>query len=174
VPEWLTADGARPISLSMPLRPIEYKGETVTAYFDNLLPDSRRIRDRIQRYFGAPTPDVRAIEGKPVARKDVEHLLTDLLRATPGGGEESDDFRICLAGAQEKTALLRLNEKWMRPKGATPTTHILKLPIGTGGGGVDLTTSVAALRHPVGVSGSWNVKTNVVAKESEDGDGRGG
>ena len=43
------AEGARPISLSMPLRPGEYRGEIVAAYFDNLLPDSRRIRDRIQR-----------------------------------------------------------------------------------------------------------------------------
>ena len=168
-PEWLSADGARPISLSMALRPGEYRGEVVAAYFDNLLPDSRRIRDRIQRRFGAssssafdllteigrdcvgaiqllpesgPTPDVRKIEGTALARKDVEHLLTDLLRVTLGDTDESDDFRISLAGAQEKTALLRLKGKWMRPKGTTPTTHILKLPIGTGGGGIDLTTSV--------------------------------
>lgn len=168
-PEWLIADGARPISLSMPLRPTEYKGETVTAYFDNLLPDSRRIRDRIQRHFGISSssafdllteigrdcvgaiqllpesdtaPDVRKIEGAPLTRKEVAHALTTMLRAAPAGADESDDFRISLAGAQEKTALLRLNGQWMRPKGATPTTHILKLPIGTGGGGIDLTTSV--------------------------------
>jgi serine/threonine-protein kinase HipA len=168
-PEWLTADGARPISLSMPLRPTEYKGEMVTAYFDNLLPDSRRIRDRIQRHFGAsssgafdllteigrdcvgaiqllpesgPTPNVRKIEGDKLTRGNVERLLSDLLQTTPGGTDASDDFRISLAGAQEKTALLRLKGQWMRPKGTTPTTHILKLPIGTGGGGIDLTTSV--------------------------------
>ena len=52
-PEWLSAESARPISLSMPLRPSEYRGGVVTAYFDNLLPDSRRIRDRIQRRFEA-------------------------------------------------------------------------------------------------------------------------
>jgi serine/threonine-protein kinase HipA len=169
MPEWLTADGARPISLSMPLRPTGYKGETVTAYFDNLLPDSRRIRERIQRHFGASssgafdllaeigrdcvgaiqllpesglTPNVRQIEGETLTRKGVEHMLTSLLRPTSGGTDESDDFRMSLAGAQEKTALLWLNEKWMRPHGTTPTTHILKLPIGTGGGGIDLTTSV--------------------------------
>jgi serine/threonine-protein kinase HipA len=169
VREWLTAGGARPISLSMPLRPTEYKGAAVTAYFDNLLPDSRRIRDRIQRRFTAssssafdllteigrdcvgaiqlmpesePAPNVRKIEGSSLTRKDVEQLLTDVLLTTPGGADTTDDFRISLAGAQEKTALLRLNEKWMRPKGTTPTTHILKLPLGTGGGGIDLTTSV--------------------------------
>jgi serine/threonine-protein kinase HipA len=168
-PEWLSAESARPISLSMPLRPSEYRGGVVTAYSDNLLPDSRRIRDRIQRRFEAssssafdllaeigrdcvgaiqllpdsgPTPGVRKIEGATLTRADVEHLLTDLLRVTPGDTDENDDFRISLAGAQEKTALLRLKGKWMRPKGTTPTTHILKLPIGTGGGGIDLATSV--------------------------------
>ncbi|NMU52584.1 HipA domain-containing protein, partial [Vibrio parahaemolyticus] len=44
--------------------------------------------------------------------------------------EEEDDFRISVAGAQEKTALLRFNEQWCIPKGNTPTTHIIKLPIG--------------------------------------------
>src|SRR5882757_2682904 len=52
-PEWLAAEAARPISLSMPLRPLEYKGAEVAAYFDNLLPDSRRIRERLQHRFGA-------------------------------------------------------------------------------------------------------------------------
>lgn len=41
-----------------------------------------------------------------------------------------DDFRISVAGAQEKTALLRMGEQWCIPQGATPTTHIIKLPIG--------------------------------------------
>lgn len=44
--------------------------------------------------------------------------------------EEDDDFRISLAGVQEKTALLLLEGKWCIPKGNTPTTHIIKLPIG--------------------------------------------
>jgi serine/threonine-protein kinase HipA len=45
-----------------------------------------------------------------------------------------DGFRISIAGAQEKTALLRLRGKWCMPVGATPTTHIIKLPLGTIGG----------------------------------------
>ncbi|MCP4232256.1 MAG: type II toxin-antitoxin system HipA family toxin, partial [Aestuariibacter sp.] len=44
--------------------------------------------------------------------------------------EEGHDFRISLAGAQEKTALLWHNNGWHRPVGTTPTTHIFKLPIG--------------------------------------------
>ncbi len=35
-----------------------------------------------------------------------------------------------MAGAREKTALLRMGEQWCIPQGATPTTHIIKLPIG--------------------------------------------
>lgn len=48
----------------------------------------------------------------------------------PLGMQKGSDFRISLAGAQEKTALLRHGEKWCRPHGTTPTTHIFKLPIG--------------------------------------------
>lgn len=40
------------------------------------------------------------------------------------------DFRISIAGAQEKTALLSLNGQWCLPHDATPTTHIFKLPLG--------------------------------------------
>lgn len=43
---------------------------------------------------------------------------------------EENDFRISVAGAQEKTALLRIGNDWRIPKGITPTTHIIKLPIG--------------------------------------------
>ena len=46
------------------------------------------------------------------------------------GQEETADFRISLAGAQEKTAFLYHRGKWRRPLGATPTTHIFKLPLG--------------------------------------------
>ena len=56
---------------------------------------------------------------------------------------ENTDFRISLAGAQEKAALLRYRNKWYEPLGATPTTHIIKLPIGhIEHSGIDLTNSV--------------------------------
>jgi len=169
VPRWLVGKTARPISLSMPLRSVAYKGTVVQAYFDNLLPDSRKIRDRLQHRLGAasssafdlltaigrdcagaiqllpddePAPKVRKIEGTPLTRKQIERHLTDMLSSTPGSPEENEDFRISLAGAQEKTAFLNLQGRWMKPKGATPSTHIFKLPIGTGGGGIDLSTSV--------------------------------
>ena len=45
-------------------------------------------------------------------------------------GTGDHEFRISLAGAQEKTALLMHDGQWQRPIGATPTTHIFKLPVG--------------------------------------------
>ena len=54
-----------------------------------------------------------------------------------------DELRISIAGAQEKTALLWHGKRWCRPRGATPTTHILKLPMGeVGGMRADFSTSV--------------------------------
>jgi len=47
--EWLADEQARPISLSMPFKPDNgpYRGALVRNYFDNLLPDSEAIRQRI-------------------------------------------------------------------------------------------------------------------------------
>jgi len=43
----------------------------------------------------------------------------------------------------EKTALLRHKGQWLRPLGATPTTHIIKLPMGlVGNMQADMRTSV--------------------------------
>ena len=52
-PSWLQSEAARPISLSMPLRPAaqSYKGVQVEAFFEGLLPDNRLIRERLQRRF---------------------------------------------------------------------------------------------------------------------------
>jgi serine/threonine-protein kinase HipA len=53
------------------------------------------------------------------------------------------EFRISIAGAQEKTALLRHKNRWCRPIGSTPTTHIFKLPLGlVGNAQADMRTSV--------------------------------
>lgn len=49
---------------------------------------------------------------------------------TPGKYDEEHEFRISIAGAQEKTALSRFDGRWWIPSGATPSTHIFKLPLG--------------------------------------------
>ena len=56
---------------------------------------------------------------------------------------DDGDFRISIAGAQEKTALTWHQGQWCRPLGATPTTHIFKLPLGlVGNRQSDMRTSV--------------------------------
>ncbi|MDD3293633.1 MAG: HipA N-terminal domain-containing protein [Geobacteraceae bacterium] len=50
---WLDWELRRPLSLSMPLTQEPYTGDLVDNYFDNLLPDSQTIRNRIQARFSA-------------------------------------------------------------------------------------------------------------------------
>jgi serine/threonine-protein kinase HipA len=169
--EWVGSDGARPLSLSMPLQgEFVYQGPVVDCYFENLLPDNDEIRRRIGSHVGArsdkafdllerigrdcigavqltaerePPPNVHTIDATPIDEAGIEQLLMKTSGAPSFGSfEEDDDFRISLAGAQEKTALLNLNGRWMRPHNATPSTHILKLPLGQLHGGLDLRTSV--------------------------------
>lgn len=165
---WLQSERGRPVSLSMPLRPAAaYSGDVVRNFFENLLPDNRLIRERLQARFHARSTSAQdllaeigrdcvgalailpegefpdgfdRIEGVPLTEVQVEQALE---RVTVDGrhGDE-DDFRISIAGAQEKTAFLWSGGRWMRPTGATPTTHIFKLPLGVPPSGIDLTTSV--------------------------------
>ncbi len=169
---WVQSSNARALSLSLPIPAAggDVTGAKVENYFDNLLPDSSRIRERMRRRFGAAStragdllaaigrdcvgavqllpdgqdpPAFDQIDSVPLTTGQVESLLSDV----PGDGSDSDsmlaDFRISIAGAQEKTALLRIGDQWHLPQGATPTTHILKLPMGlVGNMGADFTTSV--------------------------------
>lgn len=86
------------------------------------------------------------ISGTVVDDDDIADMLANLKRAPLGVGADIDeDFRISVAGAQEKTALLRYKDRWLRPHGRTPTTHIFKPQIGhiqTAGGTIDLSDSV--------------------------------
>jgi serine/threonine-protein kinase HipA len=170
--EWMNSPSGRPLSLSLPFTgDIALKGERVRNFFDNLLPDSETIRLRIATRFktesaeafdllqaigrdcvGAvqllgevesPT-DVQSINGTPLSESEIESLLIQTTRNGPLSNlEDDEDLRISLAGAQEKTALLWHQGQWMRPHGSTPTTHILKLPIGmVGHRQADFSTSV--------------------------------
>jgi len=165
---WQNAEYAIPISLSMPLTETKHKGEVVYNFFDNLLPDNKDIRQRIQKRFSTKTDKsfdlltsigqdcVGAIqllsEATPVNVKTIEcspmndHEIAESLRkyqSLPLGMSKDQDFRISLTGAQEKTAFLWYDQQWQRPMGATPTTHIFKQPIGhIEHAGIDLTDSV--------------------------------
>ena len=88
------------------------------------------------------------IQAEPMDDQAVARHLRGVA-AAPGLGNDLDDeagddpLRISIAGAQEKTALLRVGSQWCRPLAATPTTHILKLPLGlVGGRRLDMSDSV--------------------------------
>jgi serine/threonine-protein kinase HipA len=158
---WTQSPHARALSLSLPITVNrEVRGEAVEYYFDNLLPDSADIRRRIRMRFQTRSTDAfdllsaigrdcvgavqllppdqvpegwNRIAAEPLSESGVEKTLREVTLNAPLGPEERDEFRISLAGAQEKTALLRMAGRWFHPKGATPTTHILKLPLGVVG-----------------------------------------
>ncbi|MGB7949875.1 MAG: type II toxin-antitoxin system HipA family toxin [Candidatus Binatia bacterium] len=167
-PDWLSWEHALPISLSLPMREDRYIGDPVIAVFDNLLPDSDAIRRRLAERVRADGADAYsllakigrdcvgalqllpegtepgpagAVEGRPVNEDYIARKIGDLA-ATPLGVNEDEEFRISLAGAQEKTALLFWKKKWYLPHGTTATTHILKPQIGILPNGIDLTRSV--------------------------------
>lgn len=74
-----------------------------------------------------------------------ETQIADMLRnlaSAPLGFDEEDDFRISIAGAQEKTALMCHEDAWFRPSGLTPKTHFLKTQLGVLPAGIDLSDSV--------------------------------
>jgi serine/threonine-protein kinase HipA len=157
---WSQSPRARALSLSMPITAdLEVRGTVVDNYFDNLLPENPAIRRRIRERFGTRSTQafdlleaigrdcVGAVQLLPIHQEPIgwnrveatrlnDAAIEQLLQAVPssppiGHHDHDDDFRISIAGAQEKTALLSMGGAWYRPHGATPTTHILKLPLGT-------------------------------------------
>ncbi|PVY72790.1 HipA N-terminal domain-containing protein [Pectobacterium versatile] len=135
---WLGLPGSRPISLSMPLRHQLYQGDEVYNFFDNLLPDNPDIRRRIvARHHadstqpfdlldkvgqdsvgalqlvpqGTPVHDIKKIKYKTLSEQQLENILAGYLSDAPLGMIDTEDnFRISIAGAQEKTALLYLDD----------------------------------------------------------------
>ncbi|MGF6774314.1 serine/threonine-protein kinase HipA [Paraburkholderia sp. GAS199] len=125
-----------------------YRTDTLEA-FDLLQAIGRDCVGAVQLLAEDETPDgVDRIDGTPVSESEIEAMLARTAGSSALGARDqtdldADNFRISLAGAQEKTALLWHDGKWHRPHGATPTTHILKLPLGLVGNRLaDLSTSV--------------------------------
>jgi len=56
---WVASEQGRPLSLSLPFTPGNHphRGEAVRAYFENLLPDSKAIRERVARRFRTGSTD---------------------------------------------------------------------------------------------------------------------
>ncbi|WP_186453791.1 type II toxin-antitoxin system HipA family toxin [Denitratisoma sp. DHT3] len=161
---WTQSEQGRPLSLSLPFMPGNepHRGDKVRAYFENLLPDSKDIRERLARRYktgatdafsllaeigrdcvGAleilPPDQISAglgpVQAEPLNEVQVAQALRETTSVnTLGLPDHDQDLRISIAGAQEKTALLHQDGQWCLPQGGTPTTHIFKLPLGLIGG----------------------------------------
>jgi serine/threonine-protein kinase HipA len=71
---------------------------------------------------------------EPLTPREIEEILRAVPTSRPLGHDDEDGFRISITGAQEKIAFLGMGGRWYQPRGATPTTHIFKLPLGLIGG----------------------------------------
>ena len=161
---WTQSEQGRPLSLSLPFTPgnLAHRGDKVRAYFENLLPDSKDIRERLARRFNTGSTDAfqllaevgrdcvgaleilpegqaptgtATLQAEPLSEARVAQVLRGATTPNAMAWEaDDDDFRISIAGAQEKTALLLHDGRWCLPRGGTPTTHIFKLPLGLIGG----------------------------------------
>ena len=163
-PDWLSSEKAFPISLSMPLSDRVWSGENVSSYFDGLLPDDRTVRERIAareqadsagifdllavigrdcvgalRFVpeGLDPGDPTKMEYRPVTDDEIAARIASLGTTPLGVHADNDDFRISIAGVQEKTAFLRADDQWQLPLGPTPTSHIFKPAMKDGLAGAD-------------------------------------
>ncbi len=160
--DWVASPRGRPLSLSLPFLPgnAPHRGDGVLCFFENLLPDRPDVRTRLRDRFRAHSaqafdllaeigrdcvgaiqllhpndapPMVKAISGEALSASAIARRL-EVASGIQLPGFNPDDFRISLAGAQEKTAFLKHQGAWHQPIGPTPSTHIFKLPMGTVGG----------------------------------------
>ncbi len=163
-PDWLLSDKAFSISVSMPLTDRIWSGESAASYFDGLLPDDRTVREKIAareqadsagifdllavlgrdcvgalRFVpeGLDPGDPTNMEYRPVSDDEIAARIASLEITPLGVHLDEDDFRISIAGVQEKTAFLRINNQWQLPLGPTPTSHIFKPAMKKGPTGID-------------------------------------
>lgn len=152
ITEWVDSQKAFPISISMPLSDRLWRGREVSTFFDGLLPDEPVVRNKIASRESADsgsTFDLLSVIGrdcvgalrfipegrdpgnptemnyKPISDTDIAKRIATLDTA-PLGVNAENDFRISIAGVQEKTAFLKVDGQWQLPVGATPTSHIFK------------------------------------------------
>jgi len=163
-PEWLSSERAFPVSLSMPLSDRVWSGESAISYFDGLLPDDRTVREKLAAHEQAESAgifDLLAVIGRdcvgalrfvpegldsgdpanmtsrPVSDSEIATRIASLATNPLGVHADDDDFRISIAGIQEKTAFLLVDNQWQLPLGPTPTSHIFKPAMKEGPDGAD-------------------------------------
>lgn len=146
--------GSTPLSVSMPTSVRSHPDRTVGPWLWGLLPDNDAVLRRWARDFHvsaspfsllstpigqdcagavrfAPPDAVEAVLARPgsvawLTEREVAGRLRDLRADATAWLGRDFTGRFSLAGAQAKTALLRLDGRWGVPSGAAATSHILK------------------------------------------------
>ncbi len=148
-------DNKIPLSLSLPLREEPYLDKECRGFFEGLLPEGEQIRLYIGKKYGINPKnefsllkaigydcagavsfsdyeenpkniknDFIKIEGKKFTDKALEDYISDLpLKPLL---TNSDGLRLSLAGAQDKMAVVLIDNVVSLPDKDVPTTHILK------------------------------------------------
>lgn len=144
-----------PISLSLPITEKNFKNKECKGFFNGLLPESENVRKAVGKKYGInykndfsllkaigydcagaisfidydenfeqDLPEYFEIKGKVLSNNELEKYITELPKKPLALG--ADGMRLSLAGAQDKTAVILINNKVAIPDKYIPTTHILK------------------------------------------------
>lgn len=148
--EWLARKDAMPLSRSLPLENVTFKGKQARSFFAGILPEAeprRRIAEVLgisnQNDFalleriggecagavsllpeGAPPPTFNEKRLRELNAAELEKVISELPNRPLLAGESG--LRLSLAGAQDKIAVTVEGEKIALPLGNTPSTHIIK------------------------------------------------
>lgn len=151
--EWLTHKNKFPLSLAMPLQAEPFGNRITLSFFENLLPEGD-VRDAIARSHQAESPyeflkehgeDCAgaviisshnqspynpAIESKsiPIDMEKVYEAIENH-QSVAHAIAELDPGYLSLAGAQDKFPAIFVDGNFFLPTNASPTTHIIKVPI---------------------------------------------
>jgi len=154
---WRESADAYPLSLSMPLALEEHSDKVVRPFLEGLLPDNANVLAKWAKEFhvsprnpfallthmgeecagsvqfvtpGRLSAVVASEEDsvKWLTEAGIAERLRDAMDRHGTGRLAGDHGHFSLAGAQPKTALFYDGNRWGIPRGAVPTTHILKPP----------------------------------------------
>ena len=141
-----------PLSLNLPVREEKYSNKECTGFFNGILPEGDNLRKYIAKKYGInPNNDFAIlkaigydcagaisflktkkndlkewyeIEGEVLSDNKLEKLIKELPEKPLGIGVK--DLRLSLAGTQDKTAVLLIDDKIALPSKLIPTTSIIK------------------------------------------------
>lgn len=150
---WLARTLPVPLSLSLPVLPLEYAGGEIENWLWGLLPDNEETLRRWARQFQVSARDVfgllthlgedvagavqfvrpereaEAIGGGEVrwlSESELAERINNLREDVTAARHAGDPGRFSLAGAQPKSAFLYRDGRWGVPGGRIPTNRIVK------------------------------------------------